>query len=260
MLDLTFSMQEIEFFLLVFARVLSFVFIAPFFSMNNTPNRVKIGIGLFTAVLLNGIITDKNLPSYATVWGYGILVMKEVVTGLLIGFGANMCMNIVGFAGRVVDTEVGFAMASTIDPTTRQDTTITGMLYQYSVMLILIASGMYQYLLKALAETFMLIPVAGQKFDTTSLLQSMISFIRDFVSIGFRIALPVFISMTILNVILGVLAKVSPQMNMFAVGIQLKVLVGIIVLYFTMQMLPSVANIIYEEIRRITVSFVEGMM
>lgn len=260
MVDLTFSLQAIEYFLLVFVRVTCFIFIAPFFSTKGTPNMAKIGIGLYTSILLMGVIQNPELPSYGTVWGYGILVMKEAVTGFLVGFGAQMCTNIVTFAGRIVDTETGLAMASLMDPTTGMDTTMSGSIYQYGVMLILIISGMYQYLLKALSETFTLIPVTGAIFRVDNMLQNMVIFLGDFVFLGFRIALPVFVVMTLLNSVLGILAKVSPQMNMFAVGMQLKVIIGLSTVFLTMQMLPNIANKIFEEIQKVTVLFVKGMM
>lgn len=260
MLDLTFSLEAIEYFLLVFVRVTTFIFIAPFFGMKNTPRMAKIGIGLYTSILLVGIIKEPVLPAYGTVWGYGILVMKEALTGLLIGFGADMCTNIVAFAGRIVDTETGLAMASIMDPSTGQNITLSGSIYQYSTMLILIVSGMHRYLLTALAETFTLIPVTGAIFRSDVMVQNMVTFLCDFVFIGFRIALPVFVVMTLLNSVLGILAKISPQMNMFAVGMQLKVIVGLSVVFVTMQMLPSISNKIFEEIQKITVLFVKGMM
>ena len=91
------------------------------------------------------------------------------------------------------------------------------------------------------------------------MLTSFISFMTDFVVIGFRICLPVFVVMILLNAILGVLAKVSPQLNMFAVGIQLKILVGIGVLFLTMTMLPDAAGFVFDQMKKVMVSFVEAM-
>lgn len=78
--------------------------------------------------------------------------------------------------------------------------------------------------------------------------------------VGFRIILPIFCAMIFLNCVLGVLAKVSPQLNMFAVGIQLKVLVGLGILFLSMQMLPTLADNIFSQMKRMIVSFVEGMI
>ena len=66
--------------------------------------------------------------------------------------------------------------------------------------------------------------------------------------------------MLLLNCTLGVLAKVSPQMNMFAVGMQMKILIGLIVMFLIVRMLPDAANFIFDEMKRMIVSFVEGMM
>lgn len=259
MISYSFTYTDLEFFLLILVRVTCFVYIAPFFSMSNTPRNVRIALSVFITILLYQVIPGQELE-YQTVIGYAILVLKEAVTGLLIGFGANLCTSIVSFAGHVADMEMGLSMASMMDPTTKQSTTISGIYYNYMVMLILFISGMHRYLLKALAETYTLIPVNGAIFDTDALLGSMLQFMSDYIIIGFRICLPIFAVMVILNAVLGVLAKVSPQLNMFAVGIQMKVLVGISVLFLSTAMLPGAADFIYTEMKRMVVSFVEAMM
>lgn len=260
MIELSFSLHDLEYFLLIFTRVASFVFIAPFFSMNNTPARVRIGLSFFTAWLLYESLTPADAVAYHSVMGYAVLVMKESATGLIIGFGTNICTAIVNFAGTVIDMETGLSMATLMDPATRESTSITGVFYQYIVMMLLIATGMYRYLLGALADTFSVIPVNGAVFRTDMLLTSMVRFLGEYITIGFRICLPVFCVTLLLNAVLGVLAKVSPQMNMFAVGIQFKILVGLSVLFFTASMLPGAAEMIFREMKKMIVSFMGGMM
>ena len=261
MIDYSFSLYDLEYFLLVLTRVSCFVFVAPFFSMKNTPRHVRIGFSVFTALLLYETLTpEQTAVAYNTVAGYAAIVIKEAITGLLIGFGATICTNVVSLTGSIVDMEMGLAMAQVMDPTTRQQTSITAALYQYAMMLLLFATGMYRFLLGALADTFTLIPINGAVFRTEALVQTMITFMGEFVVIGFRIALPVFCVMLILNAILGVLAKVAPQMNMFAVGIQIKIMVGLSALFLSITMLPSAANFIFQEMKEIMTAFVGGMM
>ena len=119
---------------------------------------------------------------------------------------------------------------------------------------------MYQYLLQALIDTFTLIPVSGAVFHADALFSSMLRFMSDYIIIGFRICLPIFCVILLLNCVLGILAKVSPQMNMFAVGLQLKVLVGLSVMFITMRMLPGAADFIFTEMKAVIASFVEGMI
>ena len=259
MLNLSFTYEDLQFFLLIVVRVTSFIFIAPFFGMNNTPRMVKIGMGVALSALLYGVV-DRPEIIFDTETEYAIIVMKEVITGLLIGFGAQLCTTIATLAGRIVDTEAGLAMAQVFDVNTREQVSISAGIYQYSLMLILIASGMYRYLVMALRDTFTLIPVAGAVFNQDKLVGAFIQFLGDFMAIGFRMALPVFCCILLLNAILGILAKVAPQMNMFAVGMQLKVLTGLTILYVSMFLIPKSAELVFDEMKRMIVSFVEGMM
>lgn len=261
MLQLSFSLFDLEYFLLILVRVSCFVFVAPFFSTGNAPKQVRIGLSFFTALLLYEVVTPAEFPvTYNTVTGYAAVVVKEAIVGLLLGLGATFCSAIVNFAGSVIDMEIGLSMATMFDPTTKQQTSISGVFYQYVVMMLLVATGMYRYFLGAIADSFLLIPVNQAVFRQDSLLSSMIDFISQYIIIGFRICLPVFCVMMLLNAVLGVLAKVSPQMNMFAVGIQLKVVVGLSVLFFTVSMLPGVADFIFQQMKRMITAFAGGMM
>lgn len=259
MIEYSFSIYDLEYFLLILVRVACFVYVAPFFSMRNTPANVRVAISFFTAVLLYQALTPAEAVVYSSLTEYTIIVLKEAIVGLLIGFAANICTSIVNFAGSIADMETGLSMVTLMDPTSRESTSITGVLYQYVLMFMMIATGMYRYLFGALADTFVLIPVNGAVFRSDSLMNSMLSFLTDYVIIGFRIVLPIFCAILMLNAVLGVLAKVAPQMNMFAVGIQLKVLVGLSVLFFTASMLPGIADFVFEEMKKMIISFVEGM-
>ncbi len=260
MVNTVFSYADLEYFLFIFIRVTCFIFIAPFFGMNNTPKQLKIGLGIFISLLIFYGITPHETVEYRTILEFTIIVMKEAVTGFIIGFGANLCSSIVTFAGHIIDMEIGLSMVTLMDPATRESSSISGVFYQYMVMLMLIISGMHEYLLKALLETYTLIPVNKAVFDLDSFLTSIIRFLGEYIIIGFRICLPVFAVMIMLNAILGVLAKVSPQLNMFAVGIQIKVLTGLTVLFMTVGMLPKASAFIFTQMKKIVVSFVEGMM
>ncbi len=261
MLNLSFSFYDLEYFLLIFVRVSCFVFIAPFFSLGGTPRQVRIVLSFFTSALLYSTLAPAPAILYTSVMEYAIMVMKEAIAGLIIGFGSTICTAIVNLAGSIVDMETGLSMTTIMDPTSKENSSVTGVFYQYTVMLMLIVSGMYRYLFGALAESFILIPVNGAIFNSASLLNSMITFLTDYLMIGFTICLPMFCVSLLLNSILGVLTKVSPQMNMFAIGIQLKILVGLSVMFFTAAILPYVSDFIFSEMKKMTVAFVlEGMM
>lgn len=260
MINYSFSMNELEYFMLIFCRVSCLIYVVPFFSMNNTPRRVRIGLSFLVSFLLYYSIANKPVLEYDTILGYATLVLKEAITGLLMGFACNMCTTVVGFAGRVIDMETGLSMASLMDPTTKENMSISGMIYNYAITLMLMITGIYEYILKALAESFILIPIAGAVFRTDRLMDTMLKFMADYILIAFRICLPMFAVMILLNALLGILAKVAPQMNMFSVGMQMKVLVGLSMLFLTTGMIPGISEMIYTEIKTMMVAFVEAIM
>ena len=253
MIDFTFTYADLEYFLLILVRISCFIYIAPFYGMSNVPRRVKVGLSIFIAYLVFNAV-DHNEVVYDGLLEYAVIVMKEAMTGFLVGWGAQLCTTVTALAGSIADMEIGVSMVSLMDPTTREQATFSGVYYQYMFTLFLIITGMHRYLLQALIDTFTLIPVNGAIFKTEALLESVIMFMTDYITIGFRIILPIFCTM-----ILGVLAKVSPQLNMFAVGIQLKMLAGLGIMFLTVRMLPGAADFVFTEMKRMIVSFVEGM-
>lgn len=258
MIDYQFSYGDLEIFILVLMRVASFVYVCPFFGGQQTPNLVKIGFSMLLSVMLFGAVPFTP-PDYNTVIGFTVIVLKEVMVGFLIGYAVQLCELIASFAGTVVDMQIGLSMVNIFDPNTNEQVTITGSLYSQVLTMMLILTGMYQYILRALADTFTLIPINGAVINADRLLESILTFLRDYIIIGFRICLPIFIITFITNVVLGVLAKVSPQMNMFAVGIQIKIIVGLMVMFITVSMLNDASNFVFINMKELMEKFVYSM-
>ena len=258
MISIPFTIETLEYFLLILVRISAFIFSAPFYSMNGMPNRIKIGFSLFISALIFMSMDGASLD-YSGVIGYAILVVKEGITGLLIGFAANICNSIVLFAGRMADTEMGLAMATVFDPNTNEQTSITGVFYNNTILMLLVISDMHIFILRAIIDSYSVIPVGQTIFDYDTLYEGVVKFLTDYMVIAFRIILPIFICIMLLNVVLGIMAKVAPQMNMFSVGMQLKVMVGIVVLMLAMQLLPDVANFIFTEMKTMMVTFMGAM-
>lgn len=257
MMNYTFSLLTFEYYLLVLVRIASFVAVAPFFGLSSVPTRVKAGFSAVVAILIAQAVPGQ--VTYDGMLEYGIIVAKEALTGLFIGMAANCCTYIIGFAGQLMDMQIGLSMAQEYNPLTRTQESVTGNLYYYSIMLLLLISDLYHYIIKAIADTYTLIPVNAQLFQWEYLVNGMVRFITDMLVIGFRITLPVFACCMIMNCILGIMAKVAPQMNMFSVGIQLKIFAGFAVLIVTVFLLPRAATLIGDEIKTMLRVMVKGM-
>ena len=256
-MSFTISTLTLEAFLLVLVRVACFISIAPVFGHNSLNTRMKISIAFFVSLILYQVV-DVSLPVYSDVLGYSTLVLEETLVGLLLGFVAGLSMKALAIAGEFIDREIGFSMATTFDPNQGM-VTITGELYDKIVCLVIMISNLHYYILSAAAQSFELVPVGRIVLNPDLIYTSLVQFIVQVFMIGFRIAMPVFLGATMLNVILGVLAKSSPQMNMFAIGMQLKVFVGLFLLAVCIMFVPNIANYIMERMRDMIQTILGGL-
>lgn len=254
---MNFTIEYLEYALLIITRISAMVFIAPFFNSTNIPRKVKVCISVFLSLIVMNMV-DYTAVSYDGMLGYSILVVQEAITGILIGLGANICIHILIFSGHMIDMEIGFAMAMEMDPTTQVQTTITSTFFTAIFMLMFLASDMHYFVIDAIYDSYQLIPIGGARFSP-SLYEIFVKYITDYFIIGFRIILPVFSCILIINVVLGILAKVASQMNMFVVGMQLKLIVGLVLLFFLVSFFPGVVDFIFEEMQLLTRYFMQSM-
>jgi len=249
--------EYVEYAMLVFVRISMVIAIAPMFSNTNIPRKVKAGTAFFLSLVVMNLV-DYSAVSYNGMLGYSIILAKEAITGLLIGLGSGICLYILNFSGHLVDMEIGFAMAMEMDPTTQVQTTITATLFTAMFMLIFVATDMHYFLIDTMIDSYELIPIGGSQV-TPFLQQIYMDYMVDYFVIGFRIILPIFCCTLVVNVVLGILAKVAPQMNMFVIGMQLKIFVGLAVLFIMVSFLPGITDFIFDEMQKLTKMFLQSM-
>lgn len=242
---MTFTLDNFEIFFLILVRMSGFIYTAPLFSLRNVPVRVKAGFSIFLAIILFYTI-PLSAPQYYGVIGYAILVVKEAIAGALMGLFSNIAYHILAFAGQIIDMEIGFSMINQLDPVSRARTSISSNFYGYLVLLTMVITNLHHYFIKAVIDSFHVIRLGEANFKP-DMYRLMLRFIIDYFVIAMRIVLPMFAAILVVNTILGILAKVAPQMNMFVIGIQLKVFVGLLVFYLIIGLVPSVADYIFNE-------------
>ena len=212
------------------------------------------------ALVLYQVMPVHEVPDYNTVLGYSALILREAAAGLLIGYGAGICNTIVGFAGKIADMEIGLSMMQLMDPLTRDSSGFMGTFYQYLVVLIMLVTNFHHYIIRAFVDSFTLVPIGTASFSSDKILTVIMQFLADYMSISFRICMPIVAAMLLLNCILGILAKTAPQINMFSVGMQLKVLVGLVILFLTIGTLPSASEFIFKEMKVMMTAVVDSLM
>ncbi|MBR3770078.1 MAG: flagellar biosynthetic protein FliR [Lachnospiraceae bacterium] len=243
---MTFTVENLEFFLAIAMRISGFVFLAPFFSHTSMPQRAKLLLSFSVALIASFVVPYEEPLQYNGVIGYAGLILSEAIAGMVLGLFANLAMFILSFAGQIADMEIGLSMVTQFDMSNNMQVTITSNIFTYAILLTMVATNMHLYILRAIIDSFVLIPVGHVRLSPL-FYQGYLGYIFDYMVLAFRIILPVFAALLVVNCILAVLAKAAPQMNMFVIGFQLKIFVGLAVLTVMMLFLPSISELIFEK-------------
>lgn len=239
MIPANITSEQVQVFLLIFVRVLAMVSLLPFLGSQSVPVQLKAGFSFMIAIVLFPNIpvlsAQKlvlNIPAFVC------MVVKEIFIGLTIGFAATLLFSAVQFAGRLVDTQMGFALVQIVDPFSNTEATVTG---QFQILIFsiifLLVNGHY-FLLLAVQKSFELIPLFGAQMPGSGVAEYLASMVANIFVLAVRLAAPVFSVLVLTSLSLGIVARTVPQINVFFVGLPLKIGLGIITL---MIVLPGLA-------------------
>ncbi|MBO4395877.1 MAG: flagellar biosynthetic protein FliR [Eubacterium sp.] len=252
-----FTVENFEYYMLVVVRIAGFIGTAPLFNNRGLTMQMKVGISIIFAAII--IPMTPVVPiQYNGIVGFSALIVKELAVGLILGFMCNACTFIMNFAGQLMDIDMGLSMASTFDPINNTQVTITGLMYNAMFMLTLVATNLHYYIIRAILDTFKYFNISEEIFPR-DMVRVGIDFIINFFVIAFRIMLPIFCGMFLINIVLGILARVAPQMNMFVVGMQIKILVGFLILMLLVQTIPTVSDFVFTEMKNVITDVIQGL-
>lgn len=189
---------------------------------------------------------------------FALLVIKEFITGWLIGFSAFVVFSILTLAGQFIDFQVGFSMVNVFDPLSQTQLTITGNFFYFIFLMIFLVTRSYYLVLRGLILSFEIIPL-GQMQTSIFLYDSILDFFVDYFVTALTIALPIFFVIMITNAVLGILARTVPQLNMFVIGFPIKILLGLIVLFLTMYTFGNVSESIISKFMDLMERVIYGM-
>ncbi|MCA0988922.1 flagellar biosynthetic protein FliR [Guptibacillus algicola] len=226
-------LNALPLFLLIFMRATSFFIIAPVFSTRSVPARFKVSLGFFIALLVTaGIGSVESMPLD---FAFLLLIFKELFIGLSLGFIATLILYTVQVAGAFIDFQMGFVMANVIDPQTRTQVPIIGNFKYMLALLFLVSVDGHHMMLDGLVKSYELLPAEALLAQAES--NSVARFIAEVFSAmfysAFQLALPIVASLFLVDVALGLLARAVPQVNIFVVGLPLKIFVGFVLILVT---------------------------
>jgi flagellar biosynthesis protein FliR len=250
--------SNLDVLILIFIRMTGLFVIAPIFGRRNIPTYYKIGFSFFLALIIVNVVSVPKLDYYNNLFGYMLLVIEEFIVGLVIGYISYMVFAGIYLAGQLIDMQIGFGMVNVLDPVSNIQVPVTSNFYFIITMLIFLSVDGHHILIKALFESYKYIPIGGASFNSNLLTDIMRIFVHIFI-IGFQIAAPIIAAILISDIVLGVMSKTIPQLNVFVVGMPLKIALGIAVIVITMPVFISFVGYIKDLMTGEMYTFIKHM-
>lgn len=244
----TFPTDYLQNLFLVFIRVLAILATSPIFGSRTIHSTAKVGLAMLLSVVIlpwgsQGLVSFPGdfLP-------FVLAIARELLVGLLVGYVASLVFAALEGAAQIIGVQIGFRIADAMDPANATRTSILDQFYTLFASLIFLAIDGHHWLIVGLSRTFAIVPL-GSFWLTPPAMEGLIGLTSEVLAVALRISLPVVGTLLLTDLALALAARLVPQMNIFFVGMPLKVAVGLIALLL---MLPAANSLIR--------SLMEGMV
>ncbi|HEV3019187.1 MAG TPA: flagellar biosynthetic protein FliR [Burkholderiaceae bacterium] len=206
-------------------RVLALLAIAPVLSHQAIPIRAKVGIALAIALAIAPVVGAPPLTGVLEAHGF-VSLARNILVGLALGFAVRLVFVGIELAGQMIGLQIGLGFAAFFNPDSGQSENVVSSFLAMLTLLMFLAVDGHLILLSALVESFRVFPVeaaGGSPIDALAMVRAA----GDVFAIALTICLPILAVMLLVNVVLGVMARIAPQLNLFAVGFPVTVLAGL---------------------------------
>lgn len=232
-----FTTAQIEIWLLVLVRVSVLVFLLPILSTEEVPMRFKAGLSFFLSIILFPILPQTAIAIPANLASYILLALKEIYIGAVMGFAGTFIFAGLRFAGSWIDSETGFNMTQMFNPVAGEEDTALAHLVFILFILLLLAGGGHIFYVQALAESFRLIPLTGAHMASGGMVSAFAAMTTESFLLGMKAAAPVVATLFVSSIALAMIARIMPQMNVWMVGMPMKIALGLLTLMFALPMM-----------------------
>lgn len=237
------DLSSIPVFLLIMIRIAAFFISMPLFSYRTVPTQFKIGFIFFLTFIMFYTLDfgQVNLEEQ-----YVSLMLKEALVGLMIGLIAFIVISAIQIAGGFVDFQMGFAIANVIDPQTGAQSPLTGQYFYIIALLFLLAVNGHHLLIDGLFYSYQMIPIdAFIPFYDGSITKYVLQIFNEMFIIAFQMAIPIVGCLFLVDVALGIIARAVPQLNVFVVGLPIKIFVSFVVILFFLSLYMSLVRMLF---------------
>jgi len=252
------SFHQFIVFFLGFVRIATIIATVPVFGYNSIPAIVKAGLAFFITWALFPTVESGDIQIPVELLPFILMIFKEIMTGLIIGISTQFLFIGVQMAGELIGMDMGFGIVNIIDPTTGEQVSIIAQFkYLFAILLFLAING-HHFLLNALYSSFSAIPLGKlnlNRFVTAELIRLS----REIFIIAIKIGAPALVALFLSNFVMGIIARMVPQMNIFIVGFPLKISVGLVMLGVSVPMFVYLFGKLFNQIEYSIVRIIQVM-
>jgi flagellar biosynthetic protein FliR len=230
--------------MLVLARMIGFFVQAPIWGSKHINQQVLVGFTACVAmVIFPNVALPENLDGNPII--FILLIASQLFIGMVMGYTSFLCMACAQFGGEMLDIQLGLSSAAASDPSSKGTINLIRRLQFYLAMTLYLIFDGHHILMKAAAKSFDIIPLTGTRFSG-KLIEELIMLSGKIFYIGVQIALPAMGALFMVQIALGVMARVAPQMNVFMMSFPLNILVGLTILIATIPILARYYGRLFE--------------
>jgi flagellar biosynthetic protein FliR len=235
-------------FLWPFTRILALLAGAPVLGNMATPTRLKIGLSVMIALIIAPTIG--TLPKVELASPEGLFVLgQQVLIGLAMGFAMRIVFSAVEMAGEIAGLQMGLGFATFFAADSGGSTLVVGKFLGLLATLTFLSLDGHLFMLSVLAESFNVFPISAEPFAGAGW-KTLVDWGGNIFLAGFQLALPVVAALLIANLALGILTRASPQLNVFAVGFPITLMVGMVALMLSLpHFIPVIERLVEEALQ-----------
>lgn len=238
--DLIFGQYQI--FLLVMIRTSGIFIFSPFFSSQNIPNTMKVGLTFSISLLITSILPVVPALENTTLV---IMIFQELMVGIIIGFISYSFFSAFYVMGQIIDMNIGFGMVNVVDPLNKIQVPIMGNFYYILAFLMLLSTNGHHIIISALVDSYNYIPIGSFKYTEVTMNLLVDTLVKSF-EMGFKLSFPIVATIFLTDIVLGIMSKTIPQMNVFVVGMPLKAMLGLLIVLISMPIFYGAINGIFN--------------
>ncbi len=229
-------------YMLVLIRVSVFLFLLPVFSSNVFPVFLKACFSMVISLLIYTVVPVDLSRFPETAAATGLLIGTEVMIGMILGLCVRLFLGAVQLAGQVIGVQMGFSMINVMDPQTGSNVSVMDQFGYWVCLLIFLLLNGHHVMILALMDSFDLVPI-GVFFLPKVILAKVFAGTANLFLMSVKIGAPVITSLLFVSVGFGLVAKFSPQMNVMIVAFPLKIVGGLLMFGFTLEILVMVTRV-----------------